>query len=62
MKAERLIAELDRLRKDAPKDTSDLEWLTLHHIFCFVSYKMTEFRKYVAEQEALGAFKDAEES
>ncbi len=47
MKAETLLAELDRLRKDTPKDAADLEHVTLHHVFCFVSYKMTEFRAYV---------------
>jgi hypothetical protein len=56
MKAETLLAELDRLRKDAPKDPTDLEYLTLHHVFCFVSYKMTEFRQYVASEEKKGAF------
>lgn len=61
MKAETLIAELDRLRKDVPKDPSDMEWLALHHAFCFISYKMTEFRKYVEEQDAKGAFAEAEE-
>jgi hypothetical protein len=60
MRAETLLAELDRLRKDVPKDESDPEWLTLHHVFCFVSYKMTEFRKYVEEQEKAGAFRQAE--
>ena len=57
MKAETLLAELDRLRKDAPKDPSDLEWVTLHHVFCFVSYKMTEFRAYVQEEDRKGSFK-----
>jgi len=61
MKAERLLAELDRLRKDVPKDPSDLEWLTLHHVFAFVSYKMTDFKKYVEEQSAKGAFAEADE-
>jgi hypothetical protein len=61
MKAERLLAELNRLRQDVPKDPSDLEWLTLHHVFCFVSYKMTEFQKYVAEEDAKGAFRQAED-
>jgi hypothetical protein len=61
MKAERLLAELDRLRKDVPKDESDLEFVTLHHVFCFVSYKMTEFKKYVEEQDAKGAFDKVDE-
>ncbi|MGD9688496.1 MAG: hypothetical protein AB7K52_03980 [Phycisphaerales bacterium] len=62
MKAETLLAELDRLRKDAPKDPTDLEFLTLHHVFCFVSYKMTEFRAYVAEEDRKGAFKAVDEA
>jgi hypothetical protein len=61
MKAETLLAELDRLRKDAPKDPSDLEWLTLHHVFCFVSYKMTDFRAYVEAEARKGAFADADQ-
>lgn len=57
MKAENLLAELDRLRKDVPKDDTDLEYLTLHHVFCFVSYKMTEFRAYVEAEDKKGTFK-----
>lgn len=57
MRAETLLAELDRLRKDAPKDPTDLEHLTLHHIFCFVSYKMTEFKQYVEAESKKGSFK-----
>jgi hypothetical protein len=60
MKAETLLAELNRLRQDVPKDQADLEWLTLHHVFCFVSYKIGEFQKYVSEQDAKGAFKELE--
>jgi hypothetical protein len=60
MKPETLLAELDRLRKDVPKDPSDLEWLTLHHVFAFVSYKLNDFRKYVEEQDAKGAFEGFE--
>ncbi|MFN9978080.1 MAG: hypothetical protein ACK58T_50045 [Phycisphaerae bacterium] len=56
MKAETLLAELNRLRKDLDEDKSDLEWLTLHHAFCFISYKMGEFQKYVDEQAKAGAF------
>ena len=62
MKAETLLAELNRLRQDVPKDPSDLEWLTLHHVFCFVSYKMADFQKYMEDQTAKGAFKDYEAS
>lgn len=61
MKAETLLAELNRLRKDLDEEPTDIEWLTLHHAFCFISYKMTEFQKYVEEQKAKGAFKEFDE-
>ncbi|MCE7974133.1 MAG: hypothetical protein DYG92_07395 [Leptolyngbya sp. PLA1] len=60
MRAETLLAELDRLRKDVPKDPTDLEYLTLHHVFCFLSYKMTEFRAYVEEENRKGSFREAD--
>lgn len=59
MKAERLLAELDRLRKDLKQDKSDPEWLALHHAFCFISYKMTDFRKYIEEERQKGSFAEA---
>ncbi len=49
MKAERVLAELNRLRQDLDKDPTDMEWFTLHHVFCFVSYKMADFQKYLDE-------------
>jgi hypothetical protein len=49
MKVETLLAELNRLRADLDKDPTDLEWFTLHHVFCFVSYKMGEFQAYLDE-------------
>jgi hypothetical protein len=39
IKAEKVLAELNRLRADLSKDPTDIEWFTLHHVFCFVSYK-----------------------
>lgn len=60
MKAETLLAELNRLRKDIDEDRSDIEWLTLHHVFCFVSYKMGDFQKYVDEQARQGEFDEFE--
>jgi len=60
MKAENLLAELNRLRKDIGEDKSDLEWLAVHHAFCFISYKMGEFQKYVEEQDKAGAFDEYE--
>ncbi len=56
MRAETFLAELNRLRKDLDEDPTDLEWVTLHHVFCFVSYQMGEFQKYVDEQAEKGAF------
>lgn len=58
MKAETMLAELNRLRTDLDKDPSDLEWLTLHHVFCFVSYKMGDFQRYLEEQAEKGAFEE----
>ncbi|HVZ94143.1 MAG TPA: hypothetical protein VG797_06505 [Phycisphaerales bacterium] len=60
MKAETMLAELNRLRQDLDKDPTDLEWLTLHHVFCFVSYKTGDFQKYLDEQNAKGAFAEYE--
>jgi hypothetical protein len=62
MKAETMLAELNRLRKDLDEDETDIEWLTLHHAFIFISYKMSDFQKYLDEQAAKGAFKAFEES
>ena len=61
MKAETLLAELDRLRKDLDADPSDLEWLTLHHVFCFLSYKMGDFRQYVEQETQKGSFHQRDE-
>ena len=60
MKAETMLAELNRLRKDLDEDPTDIEWLTLHHAFCFISYKMGDFQKYLTEQAESGAFADFE--
>lgn len=49
MKAETLLAELNRLRADIDEDPTDLEWFTLHHVFCFVSYNMGQFQEYLDE-------------
>ena len=60
MKAETMLAELNRLRQDLDKDPTDLEWLTLHHVFCFVSYRMGDFQKYLDDQSSKGAFESFE--
>lgn len=56
MKAETMLAELNRLRQDLDEDPSDLEWVTLHHAFCFISFKTGEFQAYLDEQAQRGAF------
>jgi hypothetical protein len=60
IRAEKLLAELNRLRQDLTKDPADLEWVTLHHVFCFISYKTGEFQKYLDEEAAKGAFEALE--
>lgn len=62
MKAETILAELNRLRQDLDEDPSDIEWLALHHAFCFVSYKMGDFQAYLDEQAQRGAFREFEGS
>ncbi len=47
IKVEKVLAELNRLRADLAKDPMDIEWFALHHAFCFVSYRMAEFQKYL---------------
>jgi hypothetical protein len=49
IKVEKVLAELNRLRQDLDKDPHDLEWFSLHHAFCFISYKMGEFQQYLNE-------------
>jgi hypothetical protein len=60
MKAETMLAELNRLRKDIGEDKGDLEWLAVHHAFIFLSYKMGEFQKYLDEEERKGSFSEYE--
>ena len=62
MKVETFLAELNRIRQDIDKDETDLEYLTLHHVFCYVSYKMGDFAKYLDEQEANGEFDEYKEA
>ena len=49
MKAEPLLAKLNEMRKDAEGDPQDPEWLALHHAFCFISYKINDFQRYLDE-------------
>ena len=49
MRAEPILAKLNELRHDAEGDKTDIEYLALHHAFCFLSYKMSEFQGYLHE-------------
>ena len=49
MKAEPLLAKLNELRHEAEDDKTDLEYLALHHAFCFISYKTSDFQAYLDE-------------
>ena len=61
MKAEKILAELNRIRKDMGEDLSDLEYLAVHHAFCFISYKMGDFQRYLDDEARKGAFDKLEE-
>lgn len=54
MKAEPILAKLNELRHEAEDDPTDIEYLALHHAFCFISYKMSEFQNYLNEVEKSG--------
>lgn len=54
MKAEPILAKLNELRHEAEGDKDDIEYLALHHAFCFISYKMAEFQKYLDEVARTG--------
>ncbi len=56
MKIEPFLAELNRLRQDAPDDPTDMEKVTLEHVFKFVSYKLNDFQAYLNEAQANGEF------
>lgn len=49
MRAEPILAKLNDLRHELEDDKTDIEYLALHHAFCFLSYKMGEFQKYLDE-------------
>jgi hypothetical protein len=56
MKAERILAELNRLRKDIGEDPTDPEWVAVHHAFVFLSYKVADLQRYLDEEAKKGAF------
>lgn len=58
MKVEPILAKLNELRKEAQGDPDDPEWLALHHAFCFISYNVDGFQKYLDEVAADQEFPD----
>ena len=62
MKPEPFLAELNRLCHEVGKDPGDISWLALHHAFCFISYKMQDFQKYLDEAEKRGEFEEYKDS
>jgi hypothetical protein len=50
--ADQLLAALYALRKDYADDPEDVTYQALHHAFLFLSYRMNEFKAYVADAEA----------
>lgn len=55
MRAEPILAKLNELRHDAEGDKDDIEYIALHHAFCFISYRMKEFQEYLNEVETKDA-------
>lgn len=56
--ADQLLARLYALRKDYADDPEDETYLALHHAFLFISYRMADFKQYVAEEARKEAAKD----
>ena len=51
LNADQMLARLYALRKDYADDPEDETYQALHHAFLFISYRMNEFKAYVAEEE-----------
>lgn len=49
MKAEQLLATLREQYKEWEDDKESDEYQCLYHAFCFISYKMGDFQKYLDE-------------
>ncbi|MDX2174841.1 MAG: hypothetical protein SF028_00060 [Candidatus Sumerlaeia bacterium] len=54
MKPEKLLAALHALRKEYSDDKESMEYLALHHAFCFVSYQNSKWQEYVREATERG--------
>ncbi len=49
MKAEQLLATLREQYKEWEDDKESKEYQCLYHAFCFISYKVGDFQKYLDE-------------
>jgi hypothetical protein len=49
IKAETLLAQLREQYKEWEDDKDSIEFKALYHAFCFVSYKVGDFQKYLNE-------------
>ena len=54
MRTEPILAKLNELRHEAEDDKTDLEYIALHHAFCFISYHTGKFQEYLDEVEKTG--------
>jgi len=54
LSVEQVLNRLNELRKDYQDDDdpNNEQYLALHHAFLFLSLRMDDFRKYLAEQNA----------
>lgn len=55
MTSDQILAKLFELRKEYNDDENDPTYQALHHACLFISYKITDFKAYLLEQERLGA-------
>ncbi|MEZ6140514.1 MAG: hypothetical protein R3B84_08080 [Zavarzinella sp.] len=55
LNTEQLLAKLYEIRKDYADDPEDPTYLALHHAFLFISYKIGDFKEYVANVNERGS-------
>jgi hypothetical protein len=53
--ADQLLARLYALRKDYADDPEDETYQALHLAFMFLSYRMNDFKQFVADEQKKGA-------
>ena len=50
---EQILVKLGELRKEYQDDEEDPTYQALHHAYLFISYKIGDFKAYVAEAKRL---------